>query len=271
MARARWFTIAAVLLGPALLAAAQQPAPPGDNILTAPEQLRRVGPPPANLTPQELEKQADALRLQKSFVDAIDYYRAATRQSPSAQMYNKTGIAELQMMRVDDARRDFEKAVKLQRDNPEALNNLGVVHYMKKNYRQAIKKYREAIKISPDSASFHSNLGTAYFARKDFDKATKEYLAALELDPEIFMRQHNGIGVSAHMSSNNDRAHYSYVIAKMYATRGDTERCLLYLRKAIEDGYPVAKEVYKEAEFTVVRKDQRFTELMEAKLVTIPN
>ena len=61
------------------------------------------------------------------------------------------------------------------------------------------------------------------------------------------------------------------MIAKMFATKGNTEQCLLYLRKAIEDGYPVAREIYNQAEFANVRKDPRFAELMSEKIFSIPN
>ena len=77
-------------------------------------------------------------------------------------------------------------------------------------------------------------------------------------------------GVQMHMSSPTDRAGYHYTIAKMFATKGDAERCLLYLRKAMEEGYPEIGRVYKENEFSGVRKDPRFTALMEQKPIAIP-
>jgi hypothetical protein len=38
----------------------------------------------------------------------------------------------------------------------------------------------------------------------------------------------------------------------------------------MEDGYPEMKKVYEDEEFTELRKDPRFTELMAAKPVAIP-
>jgi hypothetical protein len=67
------------------------------------------------------------------------------------------------------------------------------------------------------------------------------------------------------MSSPEDRAHYDYVVAKMYARLGITERSLLYLRKAMEEGYKDIGLVYKDNEFAGLRKDPRFTELMASR------
>jgi tetratricopeptide (TPR) repeat protein len=234
------------------------------NVVQAPEQLRRVPPPPDNLTVAELEMRADQLRSEKNYADALDYYRAAMKKHDSATLQNKAGIAELQMLRYDDAKKSFERAIKLDGKYADAHNNLGVIHYVKRNYRRAMKSYSKAIKLHDDSGSYHSNLGTALFARKDFAKAAQEYTRALELDPEIFDRS-SQFGVSAKLGSPEDRAHYNYVIARTFASRGDTEHCLLYLRKAMEDGFAGINNVYKEPEFAPVRKDPRFVALMESK------
>src|SRR6266576_2402996 len=70
-----------------------------DNVVQAPEQLRRVPPPPDNLSVEELEIRADILRGQKNYADSLDYYHAAMRKRDSAALQNKAGIAELQMLR----------------------------------------------------------------------------------------------------------------------------------------------------------------------------
>ncbi len=241
-----------------------------DGAVTAPEQLRRVAPPAIDLNTAQLEERADELRAEKAYADALDYYHEAIKKKPSAALYNKIGIAELQMLRYNEAKKDFERSTQIDSSYADAYNNLGVVYYIKRNYRKAIKYYGEAIQRNDQSSSFHSNMGTALFSRKQFDKATQEYMRALELDPEVFER-HSNAGISAHMSSPEDRAHYSYVIAKMFATRGDTEHCLLYLKKAMEEGYPVASKFYNDTEFEKVRKDPRIIGLLTSKQIPLPN
>ena len=96
-----------------------------------------------------------------------------------------------------------------------------------------------------------------------------EYGKAFELDPDIFERSSRS-GVSARMSSPDDRARFFYFLAKLYASKGEAEKSLLYLKKAMEEGFPDIDNVYKDAEFATLRKDQRFTELMAQRPTAIP-
>lgn len=254
-----------------------------------PAQPVRVGPPPASATAIQLEIQADKLRADKSYADAMDYYRAALKKAPSASVWNKIGITELQSGRYKPAIKSFERAIKLDSKYAEAYNNRGAVYYIEgaqrqasavragksvpgsvhKSYRKAITEYQKALAIQEDNASYHSNLGTAYFAMKDFPSAIIEYTRAMQLDPEVFERR-SQTGVAAQMSSPEDRAHYSFVLARMYANAGNFDRALLYLRKALEDGYKDIGQVYKDQEFASLRKDPRFAELMNSKPAAIP-
>jgi tetratricopeptide (TPR) repeat protein len=232
--------------------------------------LRQAAPPPANASAQELESQGDQLRAEKAYADALDYYRAALSKNETATLHNKSGIAQLMMLHYDKAKKEFERAIKRDPMYAEAHNNLGVVNYSQHDYKRAVRRYQKALELRETSASFHSNLGTAYFARKEYDKASAEYLRALELDPDIFERQ-SAAGVSARLPSPGERARFSYVIAKMYAKSGNADRCLLYLKRAMEAGYVGISDVYKDEEFSQVRKDPRFTELMASKPVAVPN
>jgi tetratricopeptide (TPR) repeat protein len=249
----------------------------------------RVGPPPPSASATQLEIEADKLRADKSFADAIDYYRAAIKKTATAGLWNKMGITELQLGRNKAAVKSFDHAIKLDPKISEAYNNRGAVYYIsgaqqqalaeragksvpggaRKNYRKALSEYKKALAIREDNASYHSNLGTAYFALREFPAAINEYVRAMQLDPEIFEhRSHTGI--AAHMSSPEDRAYYSFVLARIYANAGDLDHSLEYLRKAMEDGYKGIDSVYKDQDFAVLRKDPRFAELMNSKPVVIP-
>lgn len=231
--------------------------------------VTRVEPPSPAASVEQLEQRGDELRQDKLFRDAIDYYQAALAKKKTAVLYNKIGIAQLQMMRLKDCRKSFGRAIKTDKNYAEAYNNLGVAWYQEKKFGKAIKEYKKALAIREASPSFHSNLGSAYFSQKQFQLAAIEYGRALQLDPDIFERNSKG-GVAAQLQSPEDRAHFSYVIAKMYAQVGNFDRSLQYLRRAIEDGYKVQDHVFKDEEFAKLRQDPRFTELMAANTVAIP-
>jgi tetratricopeptide (TPR) repeat protein len=244
-------------------------ASPRDQIQIAPP-MRQVPPPSSSASASELEKQGDELRAQKQYMDAIDYYHAALTKDPqNAALCNKLGIAELMLQRIKEAGKNFENAIKANRSFPEAYNNLGVIDYERRKYRASIKQYKKALAFEPDSASFYSNLGAAYFARKEFEQATEAYAKAVQLDPGIFERTSH-TGIAAQMASPEDRAHYDFVLAKLYAKMGDHDHSLEFLRKSMEEGYKDVKDVYTDPEFADLRKDTRFAELMKMKPMAIP-
>jgi tetratricopeptide (TPR) repeat protein len=240
-----------------------------DQIQVAPP-MRQVPAPSSTASADELERQGDALRSQKAYLDAIDYFRAALAKQPkNAMVQNKIGISQLMLQRYKDAGRSFETAIRLDGKLAEAYNNLGVVYYERKSYRKSIKYYKKALALSPDSASFYSNLGAAYFAKKKFEEASKAYAEAARIDPTVF--EHSSrTGVAAQMASPADRAHYNYVLAKLYAKMGDPDHSLEYLRKAMEEGYKGVKDVYRDPEFVELRKDARFTALMKENPLALP-
>lgn len=240
-----------------------------DQIQIAPP-MRQVPPPPADASATELEKQGDMLRARKQYLDSIDYYQAALTKAPqTASVSNKLGISELMLQRYKPAGKDFEAAIRQDRHFAEAYNNLGVIDYERRKYHSAIKEYKKALGIQPDSASFYSNLGAAYFARKDFERATQAYAQAVKLDPDIFEHSSHS-GIAAQMASPEDRAHYDYVLAKLYAKIGDRDHSLEFLRKSMEEGYKDVNHVYTDPEFADLRKDSRFEQLMKSKPVAIP-
>jgi len=263
--------LAAVMpLAPALAQQSSSPAPTSSERLQVSPPIRRAEPPAANATPEDLERRGDELRAQKSYLDAVDYYRAALKKKPiAAMLYVKAGVAELQMNRLPESSKDFQRAIKVDPQNAVAHNNLGAVYYKQRKYGKAIKQYEKAIDLRPEEASYYSNLGAAYFSRKEFEKAVDAYNHAVQLDPDILERTARN-GIQAQMSSPEDRARYDYVVAKLYAKIGDSERSLQYLRRAMEEGYKKIDDVYKDGEFATLRKDPRFTELMKAKPTPIP-
>jgi tetratricopeptide (TPR) repeat protein len=207
-----------------------------EQVQISPPTIRRAQPPAATASAEELEKRGDELRVEKAYLDALDYYRAALAKKPNNPVvYNKAGIAELLMQRFREAGKDFDRAIHLDHQFADAVNNLGVIDYEAKKYGKAIKQYEKAIRSRPDSASFYSNMGAAYFGKKEFEKAGEAYAKAMQLDPDILERtSHNGI--SAQLPSPGDRARYDYLIAKLCAKQGDRDRSLQYLRRAMEEG-----------------------------------
>lgn len=260
----------AVTLFATLLALPLQ-AQNSEQVEVGPPPLHRAEPPAPGDTPEQLEKRGDDLRTDKNYLDASDFYQAVLKATPgNPSVYNKIGICQLMMQRYKEAKKSFEHAIRTDRKYADAYNNLGVIYYQAHSYNGAIRQYEKAISLRDDAGSYYSNLGAAYFGKKQFEKAIQNYSKAMELDPEIFERTSHA-GVMAQLPSPEDRAHYDYVLAKLYARTGVPERSLHYLKKAMEEGYKDIKNVYKDNEFATLRKDPRFSELMAAKTTAIPD
>ena len=218
---------------------------------------KSVAPPaPVQLDP---ERRADILMARKMYREAIEVYKEAPLDS--AIIWNKIGIAYHQMLQLDAARKNYEKAIKLNPKYSEAINNLGTVYYAHKSYRKATSYYQRALKLAPDSASVYSNLGTAYFARKKYKEAAAAYQTALSLDKEVF-EHHGTYGVLLEERSVLERAKFHFYLAQTYAKAGMNDRALQYIRKALEEGFKDKKKLMEDPEFGNLRELPEFKELM---------
>jgi tetratricopeptide (TPR) repeat protein len=218
--------------------------------------------PAAPARPLSTEERGDIMMARKMYREAIEAFESDSQKN--AVIYNKIGIAYHQLQQLDNAKRNYERALRLKRDYAEAMNNIGTVYYARKSYRRAISYYQKALRITPESASIYSNLGTALFARKKYDDATEAYQKALTLDPEVFERRSN-YGTMLEDRNVEERAKFHYYLAKMYAKSGRNEMAMQYVRKALEEGFKDKKKFQEEPEFQALRGLPEFQDLMTAE------
>jgi tetratricopeptide (TPR) repeat protein len=247
------FNLAVCLLLPVCLLAQS------DQQITTPPPI-----PSPTASAKDLEDEGDQLRAQKRYLDSIDFYKAAIAKQPSATLWNKEGMSYLMLQRYDEATKSFNRAIKLDKHDAAGYNNCGYMEYRKQSYRKAIRYYQKALSLRPTDAVFDYNMGSAYFAMHDIARAAQAYHAAYQLDPDIFDRI-SKTGIMAQSTSPQDRAAFSFMVAKLYAQAGDVDHSLEYLRKAMEEGYKHINKVYTDSEFASLREDKRFTELMARK------
>lgn len=215
-----------------------------------------------SMTAAELEKAADAARARKDYPEAIQDLQAALKKDrKNAVLCNKLGLAQLKNNDLGAARLSFESAVKWNSKFADAVNNIGAVAYMQKNYGSAAKHFKKAVALDETRPAFHVNLGAAWFSQKKLDRAVAEYTRAVELDPDA-LKQDSKVGVAAQIASPEERARYSYMLAKIYAKRGDVEGCLLCLKKAKEEGYRDLANVYKDEDFSKMRENPKLHEVV---------
>jgi tetratricopeptide (TPR) repeat protein len=223
----------------------------------APIESASVGNPQPKREISTLER-ADIYMARKMYREAIETYMKAP---PSPLVMNKIGIAYHQLSDLTSAEKYYARAIKLDSKYAEAINNLGTIYYSRKSYRRAINEYKKVLRLKPDSASTWANLANAYFERKQYELSSEAVQKALELDPAVFESRSTG-GSVVQDRSVGDRAKYHYYMAKNFAKAGRNADALIYIRKALEEGFKEKKKFEEEPEFAGLKEDPEFKQLM---------
>ena len=226
------------------------------------EALADLPKPDAMQIAKNAEMKGDLERIHNNYVLAINYYQQALRADRNnAEVLNKLGISELKIGDRGAARKHFAQASKIDRRNVSALNNLGTVYLLDKKYKNAVKYLKQALELNESSAPAHLNLAETWMAMGQVDRAMTEYARAIELDADILNESESGI--SARVSTPEQRARVNFLIAKAYAKRGNIEGALEYLKRAKDGRYPEMGQVYKQQEFAMLWTDPRLEKIVK--------
>ena len=212
------------------------------------------------------EQLADLYMARKDFREAAFSYKRLADQHPQNPVYlNKLGIALHQQAALGAALKYYERASKVDPSYADAQNNIGTIWYQRKKYGRAIKAYQRAITIRNDMAVLHSNLAYAYFGDKKYQQAISSFRQALTLDPQFFEHNSSRSGSILQDRSVGDRGRFYFLLAKSFAEAGNLERCLIYLRKAKDEGYKELSAVKSDPSFAAALKDPAIQEVLAPK------
>lgn len=209
------------------------------------------------------EQMADLYMARKEYREASQLYKRLVDQNPQNAVYfNKLGIAMHQQTVLGQALKCYERAVKLDPTYADAQNNIGTIYYQRKKYGKAIRAYQKAIAIRNDMPVLYSNLAYAYFEDKKYVQAIGSFRQALAMDPQLFERSSSRNGSILQDRSVGDRGKFYFLLAKSYAEAGNLERCLIYLRKAKDEGYKQLAAIKEDPSFAAVIKNPAIQEVL---------
>jgi len=212
------------------------------------------------------EQLADLYMARKEFREAALSYKKLSEQNPQNPVYlNKLGIALHQQDALGAALKYYERASKVDPTYADAQNNIGTIWYQRKKYGRAIKAYQKAITIRSDMAVLYSNLAYAYFGDKKYQEAMSSFRQALALDPQLFDHSSSRSGSVLQDRSVGDRGRFYFLLAKSFAEAGNLERCVIYLRKAKDEGYKELSAVKTDPSFAAFLKDPGIQEVLAPK------
>jgi tetratricopeptide (TPR) repeat protein len=101
-----------------------------------------------------------------------------------AQAHNNIGLGLTEQGNLNDARREFRKALEIEPGYPYANNNMGVVLQTYGQLEGAILHFQRALEGEPGYARAHFNLGSALIERGDREEGLRHLEVALRLDPD---------------------------------------------------------------------------------------
>ncbi len=118
--------------------------------------------------------------------------------------HNSRGIELADRGWLDEAIKEFQKAIALDPRSAHAHDNLATVYSEKRLYREALHEYLAALALEPDSATAHYDLA-CFLAMHGADMAVVEYQEAIQLDPE-YPDAHLNLGLTYADQGNSDEA-----------------------------------------------------------------
>ena len=184
------------------------------------------------------EQLGDLYMVRKQYREATLVFKRLSDRTPGNAVYwNKLGISLHQQEALNLALKYYERAAKANPKYADAMNNIGTVWYQRKRYGKAIRAYQRAIHIRGDMPVLYSNLAYAYFEDKKYEESLNSFRQALALDPQYFEQNGSRAGSVLQDRSVDDRGRFYFMLAKSFAEAGNIERCIIYLRKAKDEGY----------------------------------
>ena len=205
------------------------------------------------------ERKADILMARGEYAAAIAAYQQSDVKS--AVVWNNIGMAYHHLFALEEARKAYQHALTLNSRFAPAANNLAAVYYGQHEYRVAEHWYKKALKHTSESAVIYCNLGTAYFAEDKMKKGVKMYQKAFSIDPDVFSP--NRAAMVEGGGSREQRVAINYFIAQTFASAGKQEQALLYLRKAMDEGFRDRKRLIEDTNFAVLRTTPEFQKLLD--------
>lgn len=218
------------------------------------------------------------------YEDAAAQFQKLVAMTPGYYMsYNSLGAFYYLLGRIDDAQAQWEKSFSLKK-NCAACGNLGLIYYRKGRYADAAGMYEWAIQFDSPHRDYTAwgNLAQAYSRMDSVEKADANFRIAIQKAEARRQKNRDDPIVTAFLAGYyadvkdrekaNQRIKEALDMAPKnpevlfrcghaFAKLGEREKALMWIGKAIENGYPV-DEIQRDPELEALRRDARFVLLL---------
>lgn len=114
----------------------------------------------------------------------VEYEEAIRLDPQNAEAYYGRGNANLQLGQLDLALQDFSEAILLDPDHAMAHANRAGVYLVTGKFDLSVEGYGEAIRIDPQNITYYSSRAMAYLNGGQLELAVQDLNTAIEFDPE---------------------------------------------------------------------------------------
>jgi tetratricopeptide (TPR) repeat protein len=131
---------------------------------------------------------------------------AAFGRELAAWSLNRRGQLRARAGKSDEARADFDLAIRVDSKCWRALHNRGVLAAQAGQFEPAFDDFHRTIELNPRFAKAYANRAALYVLAGELEPAQADYERALELDPD-FAVAHRGCGRTCHLLGRVEDAH----------------------------------------------------------------
>jgi tetratricopeptide (TPR) repeat protein len=209
---------------------------------------------------------------------------AHAQQAPSDEAVerNNRGAALLQQGDLEEAIAALRQAVDMVPAYVVAHANLAYAYERQERPEEAIAEYRKVLELEPGNSLARNNLGALYSKNGRYDEAILEFEEVLRRDPGnatargnldnarrnkgVVQERQEQIGRTLTVVDarpNDPRA--AYDAARIFAQQGNNDQALAWLTKAFDLGFAQVDFVSVDPALTGLRKDPRFSTLLEER------
>jgi protein O-mannosyl-transferase len=187
-------------------------------------------------------------RQSRDYHDIETLWRTTIARNPDCWMaYSNLGSFLSGRGNVDEAIRDFRKALELWPNQSRDHNNLGKALVQKDRIAEAMDHFQTALRISPDDPDTESNIGAALLQQGDLDEAMSHLRRAVEKWPRhaqahinlgnaLLQKREADDAIAEYQKTLAlpfDHAESLYSIGNALRQKGDVEEAIIQYRTAI--------------------------------------
>jgi hypothetical protein len=124
-----------------------------------------------------------AVELDTSFVEAF-VNLGSVWDDLAEQVGTSPGERQEREMRMANAQRMYEKALRIRPDDEKAICNLGSLYLKRRMTAEAVAQFQRAMEVNPKSSLAHYNLAIVFAEEKIYREAIREWEIAAKYDPD---------------------------------------------------------------------------------------